>query len=434
MNLTYSQVTNALTLEVGSTLSTLAGTYSYLIMHPLGDNAITAAKNGTTGGWQWSTNATYMINYASARGSTFVAGGWYYTDKALVLHSNYPLIGAGRNFTYIQQNAGVVANGVEAVNQVNVRLEGFTFISTTAQNGSAGVPDELKQNGASIRNCRGGLIQFNDFYGFGWNGIQLYGGSSSVPYTFDITVQNNGVYNVGWHSIELWRGVSRCHILNNNITNKAVPPVSAMPIEGGTFNIVSGNYLSGIYTGIDLSTYTYGAVTQNMITQNTIIDATIAGIYIRDGSENLISENTISQPTSNGPGIYQTGANSNDNRILHNLIEVAGNGFYSDGGISAYIISENTFRGTYAYNKECIHIAGTSAGNQTALITNNHFYDNYYMVRLSGAGVKNTVVLGNTGETIWTGGMCTDSSTNAQWFLNYVNSRMYGVGASQLPA
>src|SRR4030042_4711685 len=37
MNLTYQQVIDALQIEVGSTLFGLAGDYSYLITHPLGE-------------------------------------------------------------------------------------------------------------------------------------------------------------------------------------------------------------------------------------------------------------------------------------------------------------------------------------------------------------------------------------------------------------
>ena len=53
LNLSYTQVQTALSVEVGSSFYGLQQPYSYVIGHPLGDLAITGMQNGTTGAFDY---------------------------------------------------------------------------------------------------------------------------------------------------------------------------------------------------------------------------------------------------------------------------------------------------------------------------------------------------------------------------------------------
>jgi nitrous oxidase accessory protein NosD len=91
------------------------------------------------------------------------------------------------------------------------------------------------------------------------------------------------------------------------------------------------------------------------------------------------------------------------------------------------MISGNTITGYYAPDKDCIYIGATATGgNQTAQITNNYLYNNYYSFVLSET--KNVLVSQNTAEGIWTGGDVADSGTNTQFVLNFFDGKFYATG------
>jgi hypothetical protein len=196
LNLTYDQVVKGLTLEVGSSLSGLAGPYSYMIAHPLGDTSITAMKNGTTGAWDyWSSNTSSVFSNAIGNetngGVTFVAKGSYVDPNILFNqgHSGgnkeWVLEGNGYQTDFWNTIAGTSAITVR--NSTTVVLKDFSTYSNDATSeygilgDNLGVDEQSFYEGSVIDNVWvQGVVELTNYMGLSVGSLNVKCGQSGV--------------------------------------------------------------------------------------------------------------------------------------------------------------------------------------------------------------------------------------------------------------
>ena len=237
--------------------------------------------------------------------------------------------------------------------------------------------------------------------GMGVNGLRVTAGGSSIWYLV-INRFQSALFGAGGNGIMLegssGNGVHRCHIGTDRGATAALPNTSAgLLISGSSFNMASGNVLSGNGQGLRIE----GSSTGNNIVGN-FIGTTAAGtadlgnigdgIEVSGGSDNRIgttlNPNIISGNDGNGVTISGTatttmvdgnriGTNLSGSAALGNsfqgvLISVASNNYVGFGG-PLTIPPRNIISGNGAHG---VRISNGASGN--------HVEGNYIGTNLSG--------------------------------------------------
>jgi hypothetical protein len=379
LNLTYQQVVNGLTQQVGSGLSGLAGPYGYLVCHPLGDTTITGMKNGTTGIWDyWNANFSQVADYAlaNATNSSVVIGSGFYTQTAyLLVPNNTELEGQSRDSVYLQMQAGINWTNIVAGpvwnysapdwtndHASNVTIKDLTVdgsYPTNAHVGTTGLPNESNSTGVSIRDGRNCLVQNVRVLNEPWNGIQVYARNYKST---DIRVLDNDIHNCGFLDIEVscggadnyTTGIHGAQVNDNHCDG-------VLKIEYFTYDsTVDGNYAGGIMMHEG---------SNNVASGNTImfLNATNVswGFVVQQTNSSSFTGNTINGTFSGNTGLWLTAGSTNDT--------VTGN---TVTGVNKLVIDSTCSNLTLTGN--VLPAAPTIAGTGLRFSSNIGFTTEYY--------------------------------------------------------
>lgn len=441
-NLTYAQVSDALNIEVGSSLSSLAGPYSYMVSHPLGDTAITAMKNGTTGAWNWwSTNASQV--YANVLGN--ITQGTIFTTVG-VYNLNGSIIVNGKNSLHLAFEKGAslfVSNGMSAAaifltNSRNILIDGVTIDGNAvnqvlsdhggASNEQDGilvgpVCSNIHVDDVNITNVRligfrvgnvpspesgsihNGITNSNISY-CGWNGIGFspnstgsYVENNVVSYASDVgistyapetTIRDNIVFNI-----------------TGGTTSGSNNASVGIMVEGGFNDLITGNTVKNASTGIIIA-----ALAPNCtVSENTVSNMT-AGLVTLTGNNTSVKDNRLTSVLTNGQSAIYITAGSDHNTIKGNYISFANasgiamnsnnnsitDNFIWDNGKGIYVVGNNSLiSGNTCYDDR----AGTARTQYYNIIveskaTNNQIMGNYLSNSISSRGVYDANWLPNS--------------------------------------
>jgi hypothetical protein len=438
LNLTYSQVQQALTLQVGSQLYGLQKPCTYIVSHPLGDTSITAIQNGTTGAFaSWGTNATQQINSIIASGETIsFRESTYVENGSIVLASvsNVQLLGVSGSTLF-------VSNGMDAPailcypDANNCTIDGLSIngndinqptpsglVLTDATDGVLIVDcnNTVVQN-CNIYHCRCyGVAIFNSFYvpGYGgwnnkvqnckitfanWNGITAAGTGSS-------TIINNEIAYSGDVGITVTG--TNCLIENNychdiNGTSGSVNTQWCMGTEDGGNDIFSGNTCqNGLYGIFDGAGFGNNTIESNMISNTRgsgIVEAVPSGTIIGNVIDEWdTSNNTVATFLQNGILVSA----SNNNLIMGNKLSCT---ISTSGGATGINFingaANNCVEGNYFFASPsyCLTVSTTTTNT---LIEGNYFYSwrsiaiAFFDSTTTGASIQNNYFLPATGKNL----------------------------------
>jgi len=436
LNLSYQQVVNGLTQEVGSSLSGLAGPYSYMISHPLGDTTITAMKNGTTGAWDfWSTNAASTITKAIGNNTTifFNAATYSLTDRLNFTNlENFTLRADGWNTKFALANTfnNIVFN---ISNVHNSLFQGFLVDATGQTSGSAILIDNLCFDNTIDR-----IYVKTAFHG----GIEIYGSRNTVQNSRVINSHDDGIIVGGLSQSIIGNTVENttsnnlislysargCTISSNTLNTYLTTACGIALEQGSTGNDIVDNIINAgqsmIYRGI----YFYPSVNNNnnhvannILTLNGTgsrgIEIAVGNAYndvvsnhiynvtkgvCADDSNNAIDSNYIIDPTINGI-FYSAGINA----------QVDGNYIISDNAVSIIAITiaasniscnSNFFSGGAGTG---IYLSGGATGISTGTINSNTLLGYGPSPTYRGMYLENCTNMQFVGNTVegWTTGI-----------------------------
>ena len=437
----YVNVGNASPLQSSVILSssgvvqqTSTGTYSYIISVSGSNYQMT---NGTTGQIVFQSTSSSqvfsnVVGNCSAGSSIDVESGVYTVNTMWLISGvngitlnfeNGAKLVAGNSLNspvlFISSNNivinGIVING-NAENQV-AQISGNVL---TSPNGIfiGGSNDEV--NNALIYNVRmvgveiwgyplGGAVHSgvinSKIYNCGWNGItigdvndyainnEIYGCSDVGISTYGVGTQITGNY---------------IHDLNGT-TGGGGNSLWGIAVEGGYGNLISGNYIDNVGSGIVCSNSGHlasGTCNNNTISGNTITNSNSTGIFL-ESSYNIVDNNHITRVNFDtagwiGDGIHLTGSTFNE--ITGNYVsQCDGDGIYLDAAsnnntVSLNYVFDNNVPALY-YGTAGINIAGDSnyiSQNQVFDTRSGAARTQQYGIAMK-LGASNNILIGNNG-------------------------------------
>jgi parallel beta-helix repeat protein len=357
---------------------------------------------------------------ATSGGTVYFPPGTYKISAPLTIlgKTNIALIGPGNRAAKIQKtgtpggNAGdIIQIGSASSPSTDITISGLSLEGNSTT-------DTVTDSGISIalNGSNGARTTIRDNYITGTNvGVWI-----ANPAAVGCIIVNNRLDTIlGKAGNSTGYGITgapqRAYIAGNVMTNifQNGVYISGATGNGGQYNRVIGNYISGTQTvaGINLATLSSAVlVTGNVVSAN-ILQGNYYGILLNQNAVgNTVDGNTISGSTSDG--IFLNGSISADTRPDKNII--SNNCILSSGGYGIHILNANynLIRGNLILNSVQSGIQPSAQSGQFAVgnqIVGNTIKDGTsYGINIPSSAdstlIANNVVLNNTTHEIFDSG------------------------------